>query len=158
MDNTTILNPLITVENLWKVFGCDDKNFSPQDPEQLSRLENSNAITAIKDVSFSVRKGEIFVIMGLSGSGKSTLIRCLLRLVEPSFGTIKIKDQNLMTMDENQLTQFRRSSVAMVFQHYGLLPHRNVLDNVSFGLKLAGVNPQERAERAAEALRIVGLS
>lgn len=156
MDNTSTLSTLITVENLWKVFGYD-KNFSPHDPEQLSELENNNAITAVKDVSFSVSKGEIFVIMGLSGSGKSTLIRCLLRLIEPSSGTIKIKDQNLMTMDENELTQFRRSSVAMVFQHYGLLPHRNVLDNVSFGLKLAGVNPQERAERAAEALKIVGL-
>jgi glycine betaine/proline transport system ATP-binding protein len=149
---------LIKVNNLWKIFGEMDTMVAPSDPNFLAALENSSAVTAIRDASFTVNKGEIFVIMGLSGSGKSTLIRCLLRLIEPSYGNIIIKGQNIVDMNDEELIEFRRTTVAMVFQHYGLLPHRNVLDNVSFGLKLSGLKRPERDKKALEALEQVGLT
>jgi glycine betaine/proline transport system ATP-binding protein len=95
--------------------------------------------------------------MGLSGSGKSTLIRCIPRLIEPTQGEIKVNGQNVLQMDENQLIEFRRHETAMVFQHYGLLPHRNVIENVAFGLKLRGVPLKERTERARYVISRVGL-
>ncbi|CAA7603430.1 glycine betaine/L-proline transport ATP binding subunit [Acididesulfobacillus acetoxydans] len=116
------------------------------------------AVTAVRDVSFQVERGEVFVIMGLSGSGKSTLIRCLLRLIEPTAGTIMADGQDVTAMNIQQLREFRRYRVAMVFQHYGLLPHRTVLENVGFGLKLRGVNKAEREEAALKAIESVGLA
>jgi len=112
---------------------------------------------AVRDLSFEVKKGEVFIVMGLSGSGKSTLIRCLIRLVEPSYGKIIINGYDVTAMDKKELTEFRRYQTAMVFQHYGLLPHKTVLDNVAFGLKLRGVPKKERREKAMHALEIVGL-
>ena len=109
------------------------------------------------NVSFSVRRGEVFVIMGLSGSGKSTLLRCIPRLHQPTRGEVIIDGRNVLEMDEKELIEFRRHEVAMIFQHYGLLPHRNVLENVAFGLKLRGVPPQERMEQARQAIVRVGL-
>ncbi|MBP6333168.1 MAG: ATP-binding cassette domain-containing protein, partial [Aminivibrio sp.] len=102
--------------------------------EELDRGED--AVVAMKNVSLEIMQGETFIIMGLSGSGKSTLIRCLLRLVEPTSGEIIINGENVTAMNRRQLVNFRREKIAMVFQHYGLLPHRTVLDNVAFGLKL----------------------
>lgn len=152
-----IRNPLLEVQGLWKVFGPNPTDFDPGDENSINSLRESGAVFAVRDVSFQVKRGEVFVIMGLSGSGKSTLIRCLPRLLKPTRGQIIINGQSVSDMDEKELTQFRRHETAMVFQHYGLLPHRNVLDNVAFGLKLRGVPPSERAEQAREAIVQVGL-
>ncbi|MDD4549015.1 MAG: ATP-binding cassette domain-containing protein [Syntrophomonadaceae bacterium] len=147
---------LVEVKNIWKTFGNSKKII----PRKLIRT-NINArdrkIVAVNDVSFQVKRGEVYVIMGLSGSGKSTLIRCLLRLIEPDSGTALIEGKDVTAMDKRQLTEFRRTRVAMVFQHYGLLPHRSVLENVAFGLKLRGVERKEREQKAAEVIEKVGL-
>jgi glycine betaine/proline transport system ATP-binding protein len=120
---------------LWKIFGQKEK-FAPTKPDALEKLAVSQAIVAIRDVSFKVKRGEVFVIMGLSGSGKSTLIRCLLRLIEPSAGSVSVNGEDVTSMTKRQLIDFRRHKVSMVFQHYGLLPHRTVLENVAFCFKL----------------------
>ncbi len=120
--------------------------------------EATDSVLALSDVSFDATEGEIFVVMGLSGCGKSTLIRCINRLIDPTAGEIWIESRDVLSMDEEELRDVRRSSVAMVFQHYGLLPHRTVLDNVSLGLELRGTATQDRKERALDALETVGLS
>jgi glycine betaine/proline transport system ATP-binding protein len=141
---------------LWKVFGGDDVDVT--DAAALAAVEANGAVGAVRDISFSVPSGQVFVIMGLSGSGKSTLIRCLLRLVEPTSGRILVDGNDVTAMDAQQLTEFRRTRVAMIFQHYGLLPHRTVLQNVAFGLKLRGMERAEREERARVAIQQVGLA
>jgi glycine betaine/proline transport system ATP-binding protein len=95
--------------------------------------------------------------MGLSGSGKSTLIRCVIRLIEPTSGEIWVNGQEVSSLPKKDLTEFRRKQIAMVFQHYGLLPHKTIIDNVEFGLKLQGVSEKERRERSNVALERVGL-
>ncbi|NCC57388.1 MAG: ATP-binding cassette domain-containing protein [Synergistales bacterium] len=123
--------------------------------EELDKGED--AVVAMKNVSLEINWGETFIIMGLSGSGKSTLIRCLLRLVEPTSGDIIINGENVTAMNKRQLVNFRREKIAMVFQHYGLLPHRTVLQNVTFGLKLRGDEKESRKEKAMDSLDKVGL-
>ncbi|NLJ80832.1 MAG: betaine/proline/choline family ABC transporter ATP-binding protein [Firmicutes bacterium] len=140
----------IEVEELWKVFSNGDSGEQGEGSEE--------EIVAVQDVSLQVKDGEVFVVMGLSGSGKSTLIRCLLRLIEPTSGRIWINNEEVTGLNREELTQFRRERAAMVFQHYGLLPHRNVLDNISFGLKLQGVGREERTRRSLEMVERVGLS
>lgn len=151
----------IAVEELWKVYSKSKsgKVVIDVDDEDLMRsIEASDEdVVAVRDLSFEVKKGEVFIVMGLSGSGKSTLIRCLIRLVEPSYGKITINGYEVTAMNKKELTEFRRYQAAMVFQHYGLLPHKTVLDNVAFGLKLRGVPKKERREKAMHALEIVGL-
>lgn len=112
----------------------------------------------MRDISFNVRAGEIFVIMGLSGSGKSTLVRCLIRLIESTKGRIEFDGEDILEYTQEQLIEFRRNKVAMVFQSYGLLPHRSVLDNVAYGLEIQGMDRAERYEAASEAIETVGLS
>lgn len=148
---------LLEVHGLWKVFARTHADFTPEDPDSIRCLEDQGAVFAVRDVSFAVRRGEVFVIMGLSGSGKSTLIRCIPRLHQPNLGRININGRNILQMAEKELLEFRRQEMAMVFQHYGLLPHRNVLENVAFGLKLRGVPPRERMEKARHAIVRVGL-
>ncbi|HQA08132.1 MAG TPA: betaine/proline/choline family ABC transporter ATP-binding protein [Syntrophomonadaceae bacterium] len=148
---------LLEVKNLWKVFANQPVDLDRQDNEALEGMQNNGAVIAVKDVSFQVKRGEVFVIMGLSGSGKSTLIRCIPRLIDPTSGEIIVKGQNVLKMDEKKLIEFRRHETAMVFQHYGLLPHRTVIENVAFGLKLRGVNLRERKDRARHAIARVGL-
>jgi len=153
MESSTYL---LEVENLWKVFVEKDSTLHMED--YLSGSGDVNGqVVAVRDVSFKLKEGEVYVIMGLSGSGKSTLIRCLLRLIEPDYGQIRVKGQDVTAMGLKELTEFRRTQVAMVFQHYGLLPHRTVLENVSFGLKLQGVKHKEREKRALQAIEKVGL-
>ena len=156
------MEPAIEVRHLWKVFerrrGALPRRRDPASLDGLDRLEQAGqVVVAVRDVSLTVRPAEIFIVMGLSGSGKSTLVRCLLRLLEPTSGTIRIQGQEVTALDGRGLTEFRRHQVAMVFQHYGLLPHRTVLDNVAFGLKLRGVPRAEREARARETIRRVGL-
>ena len=153
MESSTYL---LEVENLWKVFVEKDSTLHMED--YLSGSTDVNGqVVAVRDVSFKLKQGEVYVIMGLSGSGKSTLIRCLLRLIEPDYGQIRVKGQDVTAMGSKELTEFRRTQAAMVFQHYGLLPHRTVLENVSFGLKLQGVKRKEREKRALQAIEKVGL-
>lgn len=152
------------IVQLWKVFGkprIDEAVTGSENGDALKVLleeNNSKTVCAVCDVSFMVNRGEVFVIMGLSGSGKSTLIRCLARLIEPSSGQIKINGRSVTAMNSADLTTFRRSEIAMVFQHYGLLPHRTVLDNVAFGLKLRGEKRDERRNKARKIIENVGLS
>lgn len=156
-DHTADNECLLEVRNLWKIFAKHPVDLNGQDNEDLEGLQNNGAVIAVKDVSFQVNRGEVFVIMGLSGSGKSTLIRCIPRLIDPTSGEIIVKGRNVLEMDEKELIEFRRYETAMVFQHYGLLPHRTVIENVAFGLKLRGVSLRERMDRARYALARVGL-
>jgi glycine betaine/proline transport system ATP-binding protein len=111
----------------------------------------------VRDVSFDVHKGEVFVVMGLSGSGKSTLVRCLTRLIEPTSGAIAIDGEDVLSMDTARLRELRRRRASMVFQHFGLLPHRSVLDNVAYGLEIQGLGKAARRAKAAEVVAKVGL-
>lgn len=148
----------IEIRELWKVYANTDVDLDVEDEDLIDSLDESEeSVVAVRDVSFDVNPGEVFIIMGLSGSGKSTLIRCLIRLVEPSYGTIRINGQDVTALSKKELTEFRRHQVAMVFQHYGLLPHKSVVENVAFGLKLQGVPKNERINRSREVLKTVGL-
>ena len=150
----------IEVQNLWKVFGKNPSQVFDESFINLSRSEIQSQlqlITALRDVSFTVNKGETFVVMGLSGSGKSTLVRCLTRLIDPTDGNILIDGENIVGFDENALREFRRNKIAMVFQQFGLLPHRNVLDNAAFGLEIRGIDKETRYSTAEEMLDLVGL-
>ncbi len=117
----------------------------------------TGCVAAVRDVSFDVRPGEVFVVMGLSGSGKSTLVRTLIRLIEPTAGRVEIDGHDVTAASREQLLRLRRHTSSMVFQHFGLLAHRTVLDNVAFGLEVQGVAKSERHARAAEVLKLVGL-
>ncbi len=119
--------------------------------------EKTGCVAAVRDVSFEVYPGEVFVVMGLSGSGKSTLVRTLIRLIEPSAGRIEVDGRDVTSASRDELLQLRRHTFSMVFQHFGLLAHRTVIDNVAFGLEVQGVPKSERHARAAEVLRLVGL-
>ena len=152
---------LIKVNSVWKVFGKDpEKVLDPQyaDKDKAYFQTEFGNVIGLRDVSFEVNQGETFVIMGLSGSGKSTMVRCLVRLIEPTGGEIVIDGEDITAMSEKQLIDFRRNKIAMVFQHYGLMPHRNVLDNASWGLEIQGVGQDERYARAGEILNMVGLA
>jgi glycine betaine/proline transport system ATP-binding protein len=150
----------IRAEGVWKVFGPHGERLVGSPDADLPRAElraKSGCVVAVKDVSIEVWPGEVFVVMGLSGSGKSTLVRTLIRLIEPTAGRIEIVGQDVMAADRTQLRELRRNSVSMVFQHFGLLAHRRVIDNVAFGLEVQGMNKRERLHRAQEVLALVGL-
>ena len=150
----------IKVRSVWKVFGKDpEKVLEPQYEGKDKAFFQSefNNVVGLQDVSFDVQRGETFVIMGLSGSGKSTMVRCLIRLIEPTAGEISIAGEDITQMPDKALMEFRRSKVAMVFQHYGLMPHRNVLDNAAWGLEVQGIRKEERYPRTREVLDLVGL-
>lgn len=144
--------------NVWKVFGAraaEHLASSGQDPAKLASL---GLVPAVQAVDLTVRRGEIFVIMGLSGSGKSTLVRCLSRLIEPTAGEILFNGQNLLTASDAEMTQIRRHKMGMVFQHFALLPHLTVLENVAFPLEVQGVEREAREARAQEMIALVGLT
>jgi glycine betaine/proline transport system ATP-binding protein len=152
--------PLVRAEGVWKIFGPHGDRVIGTPDADLSRselYEKTGNTIAVRDVSIDIRPGEVFVVMGLSGSGKSTLVRTLIRLIEPSAGKIEITGQDVMAADAAELRELRRHSVSMVFQHFGLLAHRRVLDNVAFGLEIQGMSKPERLARAEEMLRLVGL-
>lgn len=149
----------IELRDLWKVYTRTDQDVNVEDEDLITELiDTGSGVVAVRGISLRVNQGEVFVVMGLSGSGKSTLIRCILRLVEPTSGQVLVNGQEVTSLNPAELTKFRRQQIAMVFQHYGLLPHRTVLDNVSFGLKIKGVDKKERYERARVALERVGLA
>jgi glycine betaine/proline transport system ATP-binding protein len=152
--------PLIRAGGVWKIFGRHADRVIGTPDADLPRAElrmKHDCVAAVRDVSFEVWPGEVFVVMGLSGSGKSTLVRTLIRLIEPSAGEIEIDGKNVTAMSRAQLLQLRRHTSSMVFQHFGLLAHRSVIDNVAFGLEVQGVAKASRLERAAEVLELVGL-
>ena len=152
--------PLVRAEGIWKVFGPGaDKLIGSPDAE-LSRSDlqrKTGCVVAVRDVSIEIKPGEVFVVMGLSGSGKSTLVRTLIRLIEPTAGKITISGRDVMAADTGQLRELRRHTVSMVFQHFGLLAHRRVIDNVAFGLEIQGMPKGERLARASEILTLVGM-
>jgi glycine betaine/proline transport system ATP-binding protein len=150
----------ISCRNLCKVFGPRPNSIlnsigNGLDKEEI--LEQSGHVVAVRDISFDVHEGEIFVIMGLSGSGKSTLIRCINRLIEPTRGEICIDGVDLAKMKDTELRNFRRKKISMVFQHFALFPNRSVLDNIAYGLEIQGINKKQRSIRAMETLETVGL-
>jgi glycine betaine/proline transport system ATP-binding protein len=152
--------PLIRAESVWKIFGPHAERIigSPQaDLGRRALLAETGCTFAVRDVSLEVWPGEVFVVMGLSGSGKSTLARTLIRLIEPTAGRIEIAGRDVTGCTAAGLRDLRRHNVSMVFQHFGLLAHRRVLDNVAFGLEVQGVPKEKRLERAREMLNLVGL-
>ena len=151
---------LISVRNLYKVFGPNPKRVFPlleQGKSKPEILKRTGCTVAINGASFDIEKRETFVVMGLSGSGKSTMIRCLNRLIEPTRGEIILDGQDIMKMDKEKLRETRRYKMSMVFQHFGLLPHRNVINNVEFGLEIGGMDKEERQQKAMKAIELVGL-
>ena len=152
--------PKIRCQGLWKVFGRNPERIMRDLDPSLSRKqvqESTGHVIAVKDVSFEVQQGETFVVMGLSGSGKSTLVRCISRLVEPTAGHIVIDGVDVTAMTDRQLIDLRRHKMSMVFQHFGLLPHRRVIDNVAYGLEVQGMAKTERLRKAEDVLELVGL-
>ena len=152
--------PIIRADGVWKIFGPKADSIIGTPDAELSRSElraRTGCVAAVHDVSLEVWPGEVFVVMGLSGSGKSTLVRTLIRLIEPTAGTIRIAGQDVTAASAAELRTLRRHSVSMIFQHFGLLAHRRVVENVAFGLEIQGVSKGERLERARQMLRLVGL-
>ena len=151
--------PVISCRNVWKLFGPNPEqylaNMAPG--RSFDEIRADGYIAGVKDVSVEVGRGEMLVIMGLSGSGKSTLVRCFSRLHDITGGTIEVDGQNIMDLDENGLIEMRRNKMGMVFQSFGLLPHRTVLDNVAFPLEMRGQDKHDRRERALEVIKLVGL-
>ena len=150
----------IEVNGVWKVFGKRPERALEPEHEWKSRAEiqeELGLVIALRDVSFAVEAGQIFVVMGLSGSGKSTLARCLIRLIEATQGQIRFDGEDILTYSPDELMKFRRSKVAMVFQHYALLPHCCVLDNVAYGLEIRGMDKEARYKEAAKTIETVGL-
>lgn len=153
-------NGKILCQNLWKVFGPDPESVIDLVNNGVTKqeiLEQTGHVIAVKDASFEVHESEIFVIMGLSGSGKSTLVRCINRLINPTRGTVFIEGADLSQMGGAELRELRRQKLSMVFQNFGLLPHRSVEDNVAFALEVRGEHGKKREEKVAWALELVGL-
>ena len=153
--------PQIACRNLWKIFGNQADQLADSVKPSISSeevLRETGNVLAVRDVSFEVSPGETFVIMGLSGSGKSTLVRCLSRLTEPTQGEICIDGEDLLGMNDRQLREVRRHKMSMVFQHFGNLPHKRVLENVAYGLQIQGVDKETFLKRAEEVIELVGLT
>ena len=150
----------VSCRNVWKIYGPKADRIVGTPDADLPRgelLERTGCVAAVRDVSFDVAKGEVFVVMGLSGSGKSTLVRMLNRLHDPTAGQVLVDGEDLVQLDEDQLRQVRRSKISMVFQHFGLLPHRLIVDNVAFGLEVQGLDKEAREAKANEVIEVVGL-
>ncbi len=159
-ESETPTEVAVSVRGVFKLFGGDEDAGLVLARDGVSKeevQEETGAVMALSDVSFDAVEGEIFVVMGLSGCGKSTLIRCINRLIDPTSGEIEINGVNVTDLDVEGMREVRRTSLSMVFQHYGLLPHRSVMDNVALGLEVRGVGAGERRSRAQNALDTVGL-
>jgi glycine betaine/proline transport system ATP-binding protein len=145
--------------NVWKLYGRAADGFLERGPSEptLESIRVAGLIGAVRNASVQIHDGEIFVIMGLSGSGKSTLVRCLARLIEPTAGEIMFEGQDLLRAPEKDLIEIRRKKMGMVFQHFALLPHLTVLQNVAFPLDIQGMERTRREARAREVIELVGL-
>ena len=160
--SSSTATPVISVQDLWMVFG--PKAAAVPGSEELCGLsrrelmQRSGNTIAVRNVGFDVAPGEVFVVMGLSGSGKSTLVRCLTRLIEPTSGSVVFEGEDILSADTKRLRDLRRHKFGMVFQNFGLLPHRKVLDNVGYGLEVRGVGKAQRRARSMEVIELVGLT
>lgn len=151
---------ILEVKNLTKIFGKKQKaalEMVKQGKSKTEILEKTGATVGVYDASFEIKEGEIFVIMGLSGSGKSTLVRMLNRLIDPSSGNIYLDGKDIAKMNVEDLRNIRRHDINMVFQNFGLFPHRTILENTEFGLEMRGVSKEERTMLAEKALDNAGL-
>ena len=149
----------IACHNLWKVFGEGAAAFIAKHgaAATLGEIAAAKLVGAVRNASLEVREGEIFIVMGLSGSGKSTLVRCLSRLIEPTAGRVDLDGKDLLKATDKELIEIRRHKMGMVFQHFALLPHLTVLENVAFPLSVQGVDRAAREARAREVIELVGL-
>ena len=152
-------NVKISCKNIWKLYGDNPQKFLKDFNSNPSteEIKKNNYIPAVRDASIDVKTGEILVIMGLSGSGKSTLLRCMSKLIEPTNGQVFFEGKDLLKTSEKELIEIRRHKMGMVFQHFALLPHRNVLQNVAFPLEVQGQDTAKRENRAKEVIKLVGL-
>ncbi len=154
------LKTKICLQNLIKIYGDRPRTALKLFRDGRTRdeiLELTNQVVGIADVSLEINQGELFVIMGLSGSGKSTLIRCLNRLIKPTSGHIYIDEEDIVHVNEKRMREIRLNKISMVFQKFGLFPHKSVLENVEYGLKVRGIEPVKRHQKARETLALVGL-
>ncbi|MBP7919442.1 MAG: glycine betaine/L-proline ABC transporter ATP-binding protein [Parabacteroides sp.] len=154
------MNNKIEIKNLSIIFGHDKskaRKLIMEGKNKSEILKSTGCTVAVRNANLEIREGEVFVVMGLSGSGKSTLLRCINRLNEPTLGEVYINGENITRKSDKELQQLRRSELAMVFQHFGLLPHRTVLSNIAFGLELQGVPKVEREKKALRTVGLVGL-
>jgi glycine betaine/proline transport system ATP-binding protein len=156
IDNRPVM---LASRNVWKVYGRGTEQVMAEGGGEPSAaaLNAAGLIGAVRDASVEVKEGEIFIIMGLSGSGKSTLLRCMARLIEPTAGEVMFEGRNLLQASERELIEIRRHRMGMVFQHFALLPHLTVLENVAFPLSVQGKPRLERQKRAMEMVELVGL-
>ena len=161
MSDIASIDIAIKIQNVWKIFGntskealdaIQNKNISKQEA-----LENFNSVIGVSNVSFDVKNGEIFCVMGLSGSGKSTLVRHINRLLEPTSGKILINNQDVMQFNKKNLQELRNKKIGMVFQNFALMPHRSVLDNIAMPLEIRGVSKNDRLDAANNILNTVEL-
>lgn len=153
-------NTQIVIKNLWKIYGKDPKRVFQKNLQDKTKDEikkKTGCIVGLRNINLEIKKGEFYILMGLSGSGKSTLIRALIRLIKSTKGSIEINGEDITKMNSDQLMKFRRKTYGMVFQHYGLLPHMTVLDNVAFGLKIKGISKEDRYKKSQEVIETVGL-
>jgi len=160
MTDQVAAEPTVSCRGVWKVYGPDAAKIIGSSDADLPRaelLEKTGCVAAVRDVSFDVGAGEVFVVMGLSGSGKSTLVRMINRLHDPTAGQIMIDGEDVLELSAERLRELRRRKISMVFQHFGLFPHRRIVDNVSYGLEVQGVEKEERTRKAGEVLDTVGL-
>jgi len=151
----------IEVKNIYKIFGPEPSKVLPMCQDKVSKkeiLENTGHTVGLADVTLSIEEGETFVCMGLSGSGKSTLIRHINRLIDPTSGEVSVEGTNVMELDQKNLIEFRRHKMSMVFQRFGLFPHKTVIQNVGYGLEVQGKDLNERNKVAMEKISAVGLN
>ncbi|NMN67799.1 glycine betaine/proline transport system ATP-binding protein [Candidatus Pelagibacter ubique] len=156
-----LMDSAIEIKNVWKIFGNNSKEalnaIQNQRISKQEALEKYNSVIGVSDVSFDVKKGEIFCVMGLSGSGKSTLVRHINRLLEPTSGQILIDNEDVMKFDSKSLQDLRNKKIGMVFQNFALMPHRSVLDNIAMPLEIRGISKNDRLDAANKILDIVEL-
>ncbi|MCC8057391.1 glycine betaine/L-proline ABC transporter ATP-binding protein [Cloacibacillus sp.] len=157
-----MVSPEIILEarNLSVIYGSPKREavrMMEEGSDKAGVYSKTGATVALWDVNFQVKRGELFVIIGLSGSGKSTLVRCFNQLLRPTSGHVLFEGREIDSMKKKELLEFRRDKVSMVFQHFGLFTHRSVMDNVAYGLEVRGIPPEERHAKALEFIRMVGL-
>ncbi len=148
----------ILCEDIWKIFGKGAGKVMNASSDRTALAKSLRCTIAVREANFSIREGEVFVVMGLSGSGKSTLLRCINHLIAPTNGRVIVDGKELNGMNKRELRRIRQETMGMVFRHFALLPYRDVLDNTAFGLEVQGLSKQERSKRAYDALELVGLT
>ncbi|ATN37278.1 ABC transporter ATP-binding protein (plasmid) [Rhizobium sp. ACO-34A] len=148
---------IISCRNLWKVYGNGASGLTGDLDLTPEEIAARGWVAAVRNASLQIRRGEVFVIMGLSGSGKSTMVRLLTRLIDATAGQIMVDGQDMLQLNDQKLLELRKRKMGMVFQHFALLPNRTVLGNIAFPLQIRGASPQECEARARELVEVVGL-